>query len=548
MKFNSSAIYVVCSVSALLLFESMALAAGRPEFKSRFEFKTSGVEKYDQFLKTSKDLIDAIDKADFAFTNVVPNVKAAVAEIYSAIGIAPSGTSNDIGPTVKGLFADLDKAGIAVKIEFTGTKLNFKAVNLRADPAVFGKTDSAIGLIGRALQDVIDIPMSSKAIVDKSKSLVEQGMGLTSSVKSDFTGLAALKLPGVISSLGSAAGQLAKIPERSINLVGAVVKFINDIKSLADTSGATGSAGSSQSSMNGATSGAAGSPDDSGQSENSDALYASDKISFVGGAFEDINSFMSGSNTNIAARRSKSALIEPGWLFIATQPATAAIEIEGREIGRGSAFYESSRTAIVSVLITAEGYKPLKGYVELSENIVRKIKVKLEVIGGSISVIAEPWGSFVKIDGVVAGTTPMTVSGIMPGSHDILIEAPGCHKPFIGLVRIGDVFVVGKDACMRHPAPGRAVPISLPIPAQGVVETGVPEPAKNAEQPTATRADCSKVCDRYVVTVSPENVRNVFRNACLGRCDSLDMPFSVCAWKVQSMNDVQNCMRLPAPN
>ena len=214
---------------------------------------------------------------------------------------------------------------------------------------------------------------------------------------------------------------------------------------------------------------------------------------------------------------------------------------------------------------------------------MRKVRVELDVMGGSVSVLARPFGSKVTIDGEFVGKTPLTVSGVKAGAREVAVEAKGCKGPLMIMVEVDGMFVLGEDTCapkMRDvrptttpspkeereeaaaPAPAPApepapapvaqpapAPVAKPAPAPAPAPVAKPEPAPASAPAAQTQGgkkpQCDKICDKFVQAVSPASMQGYIRNSCMTRCESGDLDFSVCAWKAQSMADVQNCNKLP---
>ena len=317
------------------------------------------------------------------------------------------------------------------------------------------------------------------------------------------------------------------------------------------------------------------------------------------GEFECKNSLISRAEYRKLARR-RPKLGGSGWLFVKAAAPGARVSVEGM-IGEGSVFFSTTRVKYAQVRVSAPGYKDVKGYVEVKKNEVRKIKVKQEVIGGSLTVLVKPWGSAVHVDGKLVGATPLTVDGIKAGLCDVVVDAPGCRKTSM-MIEQDKNLVMTQRYCPIKRAVSRPEPAPAPAPApEPVVESSlasaptpspapVPEPAVEPEpapasgpvvestpaaapepvaEPTAepaptpapapapavaanhtkgSKPNCKKICDKVIKAVSIESARGAMYGVCFNRCESGDLQYSKCAWMAKTMSDVVNCNKLPSAN
>ena len=293
------------------------------------------------------------------------------------------------------------------------------------------------------------------------------------------------------------------------------------------------------------------------------------------------------------ARVKKGApLKSTAFLFIETLPEGAEIRVGGNPEGRGRVFLRLRGERLVTVGASAPGYEAAEGFIELKEGEVSKLRLALRPatsgLSGSLTVLTEPTGSEVTLDGSFVGTTPLTVRRLAEGRHEVTLrsgywsygEVADVHSGQSTLVSVpvgatAAAYVppppppayvpppppayVPPPAPVAQPAPAPAskpapapvaqpAPAPKPAPAPAPVAQPAPAPAP-APQPAADagpkKPDCRKVCDKFIQAVDSEGARDPIRSLCQRRCDAGDMAFSVCAWKVRSMTDVLNCGNLP---
>ena len=310
--------------------------------------------------------------------------------------------------------------------------------------------------------------------------------------------------------------------------------------------------------------------------------------------------------------RKPNPLKRPAYLFVETSPETAEIRIEGSLEGRGRVFLRWREDRVVNLQVSAPGMETVSGAVELREEEVLKLLIPLKPATqggtGALTILTEPTGAEISVDGEFVGRTPLTVRRVPEGRHEvvlvsgswmyrqdvdvaarqvILVSVPvGASSPPAAPVREASAPVrqpplpppapvvaprpepapAPQPAARPEPAPApqpaarpEPAPAPQPVAAPRTEPAPAPQPAPVAQAPAekapapapqggeAKKPDCRKVCDRFVQAVDSEGAREPIRNICLRRCNASDMDFSVCAWKARTMDDVVRCGKLPEP-
>lgn len=272
-----------------------------------------------------------------------------------------------------------------------------------------------------------------------------------------------------------------------------------------------------------------------------------------------------------AQARKASTLREPAYLFVEASSPDAEILLQSNLEFKGRAFLKIRDTRLVRVTVHTPGAGTVDGYLELAEREVVKFKVgytrPATGPGGLVTVISNPNGAEVYLDGVNVGQTPLTLRKVAPGSRQIAmsfgswtwqnqVEVRAGQSELIE-VPVGAVLTAAFSPAPRSAAPARpATPVVAPVPAPAPVVAApapAPEPAP-APQPTRAAVEkgkakpkCNDVCDKFVQAVDSTGMRGPIRDLCMRRCDAGDLDFSVCAWKARSMADVQACGAMPEP-
>ncbi len=274
-----------------------------------------------------------------------------------------------------------------------------------------------------------------------------------------------------------------------------------------------------------------------------------------------------------AQARRAAALREPAYLFVEAASPDAEILLQSNLEFKGRAFLKIRDTRLVRVTVRTPGVGTVDGFLELSEREVVKFKVgytrPATGPGGLVTVISNPNGAEVYLDGVNVGQTPLTLRKVAPGLRQVAMSFGSWTWQSQVDVRAGQnelievpVGAVAMAAPAPAPAPRTAVParqatpVVAPAPAPApapvvVAPAPAPDPAP-APQPTRAAVEkgkakpkCNDVCDKFIQAVDSAGLRGPIRDLCMRRCDAGDLDFSVCAWKARSMADVQACGAMP---
>lgn len=313
------------------------------------------------------------------------------------------------------------------------------------------------------------------------------------------------------------------------------------------------------------------------------------------GEFMTAKALTSVTEGRLMARKAK-PLTGLGFLFVETNPPTAEVQIDQADMGRGRVFSRERHNRMIRITVKAAGYESVDGYVELTENQVTKLKVDLLRIGGGLTILSEPYGVRVRVDGELVGTSPITAGRLSAGSHAVKLESGDWMWEDSVQVRQGEINVLSVPVGIRSPSEtsmssaqpvpaetAKVKPVATPVvrsepvvePAPAVQSEPVaqvvraPEPAPEPEpepepapttvattssepavpatpvSPEKRKAGCERVCGQFVKAVESDSMREPIKSLCLKRCIGGDMPFTVCAWKVKTMSDVLACGALP---
>lgn len=132
-----------------------------------------------------------------------------------------------------------------------------------------------------------------------------------------------------------------------------------------------------------------------------------------------------------------------GFVFVTVTPSSAEVTVAKRRGTGGSFTLENIPSGYQPVQVRAQGYDTIDGYVLVEPMRVSKVSIVLPPKDGDLTILSEPAGARVLIDGQSVGVAPMTVERLAGGQHDVMLTADG------GLVWQGKVLISGGVEVLR---------------------------------------------------------------------------------------------------
>ncbi len=134
-----------------------------------------------------------------------------------------------------------------------------------------------------------------------------------------------------------------------------------------------------------------------------------------------------------------------------TVPPGAAVEIEGRNVGTATGGTLTIRDLEVGraypVVARLEGYEPRQAVIQPQEG-DNPVTLELRALAATVAVDSTPTGAIVEVDGKPAGTTPIVLKTLVPGSSATLtFKKPGFHDAVARLAVPGP----GKETALSQP-------------------------------------------------------------------------------------------------
>jgi hypothetical protein len=157
-----------------------------------------------------------------------------------------------------------------------------------------------------------------------------------------------------------------------------------------------------------------------------------------------------------------------GFVYIEVTPSSARIDIDGTEYTGSPVTAEGVKTGYRNVTIRAGSYEPIKGFVLVEPLKVSKLLLKFPPRAGALTVLSEPPGAEVLIDGRPAGKAPLTIDSVPGGERSIYLRAGD-------LAWSGRVTISGGTELVRAtllPASGVAPPPTAPPEVGGASRPG----------------------------------------------------------------------------
>ena len=145
-----------------------------------------------------------------------------------------------------------------------------------------------------------------------------------------------------------------------------------------------------------------------------------------------------------------------GWLLVRTEPPGANVSIDGDARGLTPLSLSEMPNGVYQLEVSVPGYKPEQRTVEISsDETIAAVSIVLDrfvlgdadmptqvteaglITSGSVFVDSRPTGASVFVDGESVGLTPLLVSDVLVGSHEIRIVGDG-YRPWFSTVLVVD--------------------------------------------------------------------------------------------------------------
>jgi hypothetical protein len=114
----------------------------------------------------------------------------------------------------------------------------------------------------------------------------------------------------------------------------------------------------------------------------------------------------------------------PGSIAITSYPSGAAVFLDGRLAGSAPVIVSDVVAGVHEITLSLRGYENRSHIVSVGSGQAAAVNaglVALPEITGALAVITDPPGAEIYIDGTFRGVSPVTLTGISPGTHSVLL-------------------------------------------------------------------------------------------------------------------------------
>jgi hypothetical protein len=112
-------------------------------------------------------------------------------------------------------------------------------------------------------------------------------------------------------------------------------------------------------------------------------------------------------------------------LYVKSHPSGATVVIGGLERGKTPVLVKGLPAGETNIELSIEGAKPVTVRETVEANKVTTVSADIDVPGASITVISDPLEAAVYLDRTGHGKTPITIDGLPPGEHALLLLKAG---------------------------------------------------------------------------------------------------------------------------
>ena len=133
---------------------------------------------------------------------------------------------------------------------------------------------------------------------------------------------------------------------------------------------------------------------------------------------------------NIYAKLSALPVVEYGTLHLLVTPTLSTVYLDGTDAGtvppNGVLIVRNVVPGNHAIQVSKDGYITQDFALYVGKNEVKKVPITLQPGGsGPLTVSSDPPGGQVYLDGQMTGLTPLTVSDVAFGEHEVLISMDG---------------------------------------------------------------------------------------------------------------------------
>ncbi|MHC4251684.1 MAG: PEGA domain-containing protein [Planctomycetota bacterium] len=119
---------------------------------------------------------------------------------------------------------------------------------------------------------------------------------------------------------------------------------------------------------------------------------------------------------------------DTGMLYVKSDPPGATVVIGGVERGKTPVLVKGLPAGETKIELRIEGAKPVVVRETIEANKVARVSAEIDVPGASLTIISDPLEATVYLDKREHGKTPITIEGLQPGEHALLLLKAGSPR------------------------------------------------------------------------------------------------------------------------
>ncbi len=141
-------------------------------------------------------------------------------------------------------------------------------------------------------------------------------------------------------------------------------------------------------------------------------------------------------DTAAAAPRAAGSNIASGSIAVRSIPGEAAVTLDGAHqgmtpLGSNPLIIENVEPGPHQLVISKRGYQDAHHQIWIGSGQRSEIRLTLTATSsnaGSLSIVSSPNGADVQVDGEFRGRTPLTISALTAGRHQVVLDLPGYER------------------------------------------------------------------------------------------------------------------------